>query len=118
MGFTKQYSWYKIAEVLSDLRFPPSGMIQLQINNKDFCITLFKGQLFSCTATCPHAGGKLHEGYLDALGNIVCPLHHYKFNPWNGRNVTGEGYFLKTFPVEIRKEGIFIGFEENPVLNG
>jgi 3-phenylpropionate/trans-cinnamate dioxygenase ferredoxin subunit len=28
----------------------------------------------------------------------------------NGRNTTGEGYFLKTYPVEQRQEGIFIIF--------
>jgi 3-phenylpropionate/trans-cinnamate dioxygenase ferredoxin subunit len=29
----------------------------------------------------------------------------------NGRNTSGEGYFLKTYPVETRPEGIFIGFK-------
>jgi hypothetical protein len=31
--------------------------------------------------------------------------------------VSGEGYFLKTFPLEIRNEGVFVGFEENNVFN-
>jgi len=26
--------------------------------------------------------------------------------------VTGEGYYLKTYPVERRPDGIYIGFEE------
>jgi 3-phenylpropionate/trans-cinnamate dioxygenase ferredoxin subunit len=29
----------------------------------------------------------------------------------NGRNTSGEGYFLKTYPIELREEGLFIGFQ-------
>jgi 3-phenylpropionate/trans-cinnamate dioxygenase ferredoxin subunit len=57
------------------------------------------------------------NGFIDALGNIVCPLHRYKFSLQNGRNVSGEGYFLKLFPVEIRPDGVFIGLEENKLFN-
>ena len=46
---------------------------------------------------------------MDALGNIVCPLHRYKFSIKNGRNTSGEGYFLKTFAIEVREDGIFVG---------
>jgi 3-phenylpropionate/trans-cinnamate dioxygenase ferredoxin subunit len=31
----------------------------------------------------------------------------------NGRNITGEGYYLKTYAIEQREEGIFIGIEES-----
>jgi hypothetical protein len=27
----------------------------------------------------------------------------------NGRNTSGEGYYLKTYPIEIREDGIYIG---------
>jgi 3-phenylpropionate/trans-cinnamate dioxygenase ferredoxin subunit len=31
----------------------------------------------------------------------------------NGRNVSGEGYHLKTYPIEIRGEGVFMGMEKS-----
>ena len=77
-----------------------------------------KDILSACASQCPHAGGQMADGHIDALGNIVCPLHRYKFSLQNGGNVTGEGYFLKTYPVEIREEGIFIGIEEKSGLFG
>ena len=55
---------------------------------------------------------RLCDGWLDAQGRIVCPLHKYRFDPANGRNTSGEGYKLKTYPVEIREEYIYIGFTE------
>ncbi len=56
------------------------------------------------------------DGYIDAVGNIVCPLHHYKYNLQNGRNVSGEGYYLKTFPVEVREDGVFIKISDNKLF--
>jgi 3-phenylpropionate/trans-cinnamate dioxygenase ferredoxin subunit len=55
----------------------------------------------------------LTEDYLDAAGNIICPLHRYKFSLQNVCNISGEGYYLKIFPVELRLDGIFIGIEDN-----
>ena len=71
----------------------------------------------ACAYACPHAGGILSEGYIDALGNVVCPIHRYKFSLQNGRNVSGEGYYLTTLPVEVREDGIFAGIEQKGFFN-
>lgn len=110
---SKKITWHKIADSLAEIHFSEAGLAELEVAGKKICLTLYKEQLFACAARCPHAGGALAHGYTDALGNIVCPLHRYKFNLQNGRNTSGEGYYLKTYPVEIRPEGIFAGFEEN-----
>ena len=68
----------------------------------------YQDQLFGFAYTCPHAGSILADGFIDALGNVVCPLHHYRFNIQNGRNTSGEGYFLRRWPIECRPEGIFV----------
>jgi 3-phenylpropionate/trans-cinnamate dioxygenase ferredoxin subunit len=66
--------------------------------------------IYAFAATCPHAGSRLCDGWLDALGRIVCPLHNYRFDPENGRNTSGEGYKLKTYLVEVREDYIYVGF--------
>ena len=109
----KKYAWHKLADFISEIPFSESGLAEMEVSGKKICLTLYKDELFACSAKCPHAGGPMSAGYTDALGNIVCPLHRYKFSLRNGRNVSGEGYFLKTFPVEQRQDGIFVGFEEN-----
>lgn len=110
---SKTYKWYKIADSIEEINFSTDGLVEVKVNGKKVCIALKNEILFACTAICPHAGGHMSDGYMDALGNIVCPLHRYKFSLANGRNVSGEGYFLKNYPIEIRTNGIFIGFEEN-----
>jgi len=109
---TSHSQWHKIAESLTEIKFSANGLAEVKVNNKVICISQYKNQLFACTQKCPHAGGVLADGYIDAVGNIVCPIHRYKFNPQNGRNVSGEGYFLKTYPVEVRKDGIYICIEK------
>jgi len=113
MEANKKYTWYKIAGNITEINFSPNGLAEVQIKNKTICIALHKNELFACTHKCPHAGGIMSDGYMDALGNIVCPLHRYKYSLHNGRNTSGEGYYLKTFPVEARNEGIFVGLEDN-----
>lgn len=114
---SKQYTWHKIADSQSDLSFSEEGLAQADAGGKKLCISLFKDELFACAAKCPHAGGSMAGGYTDAMGNIVCPLHRYKFSLATGRNVSGEGYFLKTYPIEKREDGIFVGIEQSGMFN-
>lgn len=108
MSSTTNDTWYKIAESIAEINFSSNGMTEIEVNGKTICIGLHDHRIFACSPKCPHAGGILAEGYIDPAGNIVCPLHRYKFNPLTGRNISGEGYYLKTFPAEIRAEGVFI----------
>lgn len=105
----KNITWHKIAESEAEINFAASGLVQITVANKSVCLTNKNGNISACMAKCPHAGGLLANGFIDVLGNIVCPLHRYKFSLQNGRNVSGEGYFLKLFPVEIRAEGVYVG---------
>ena len=83
----------------------------VEIKGKKICIGKHRDSFFAFAYKCPHAGGIMAEGYIDALGNVVCPLHRYKYDPKNGRNVSGEGYYLKNWPVELKEDGIFVGIE-------
>ena len=113
----KKITWHKIADSEAEINFAATGLTQITVAGKSVCLINKNGKINACMAKCPHAGGLLANGFIDAFGNIVCPLHRYKFSLQNGRNVSGEGYFLKLFPVEIRAEGVYVGLEENNVFN-
>lgn len=95
-------SWYKLPDL-------PDGLSEVKIEGKTICISSQSGNVHACSAKCPHAGGALVDGYVDFFGNIVCPVHHYRFSLSNGRNSSGEGYFLKTYQVEEREDGWYVG---------
>jgi nitrite reductase/ring-hydroxylating ferredoxin subunit len=109
-------TWIKIAESEGEVPFGPNGLAVVDAGGKALCIGRYGESLFAFAPNCPHASAPFVRGYIDALGNVVCPLHRYKFCMKNGRNVSGEGYYLKHWPVEIREDGIFVGIEKNRLL--
>lgn len=111
-------SWHKIADHINELNFAENNIAVAELGGKPICVGKFKDGLFAFAYKCPHAGGLLSDGYIDSLGNIVCPLHRYKYNMANGRNVSGEGYYLKHWPVEIKEDGVFVRVEESGGLFG
>ena len=111
-----KYTWHKIATAESELIFSSNNLLQIEVAGKKICLAKGK-KLYACAAKCPHAGGIISEGFLDDVDNVICPLHRYKFCLNNGRNVSGEGYYLKTYPVKSNANGIFIGIEEGGFLS-
>jgi 3-phenylpropionate/trans-cinnamate dioxygenase ferredoxin subunit len=112
MSASKKYTWHKVAEMPENIEWQSNGICLVDVEGKKISLAKFQDQLFAFSYKCPHAGGIMADGFVDAVGNVVCPVHRYKFNMQNGRNTTGEGYYLKTYPVEQRNEGVFIGIEE------
>lgn len=102
------YDWHIVnTEIIA--RLAENKPAELIVEDRAVVILLSAGKIFAFAATCPHAGAPLCTGWIDAKGHIVCPMHKYRFNPANGYNSSGEGYKLKTYPVEKREQDIYIG---------
>ncbi|HEY8387707.1 MAG TPA: Rieske 2Fe-2S domain-containing protein [Parasegetibacter sp.] len=106
------YNWIKIADTETEIPLAPNGIAVMDVDGKRMCVGKANGEWVAFAYKCPHASGIMAGGYFDATGNVVCPTHRYKFNPVNGRNTSGEGYYLKTWPVEVREDGIFVGMKK------
>lgn len=103
------YNWHKIEDI------PASGLEQNKLTEvlvagKRVGLLRKQDAVYAFPAKCPHAGGDLCKGWLDVQGRIVCPDHKYRFDPANGRNTSGEGYKLVTYPVEIKDDTLYVGF--------
>jgi len=111
-----KYNWTKIADSINEFHFPPGNIMEIKADEKTICLGRYDGGFFAFARKCPHASGFLSDGYIDSMGNVVCPIHRYKFCLNNGRNTSGEGYHLKRWPVEIREDGVYVGFEINKLF--
>ena len=109
---------FKIADHPNEIDFASNNIAVVEVRNKKICIGKFNDQLFAFAYKCPHAGGCLADGHIDAIGNIVCPLHRYKYSMLNGRNTSEEGYYLKHWRVEVNDAGVFVEMEEPGGLFG
>jgi len=73
-------------------------------------IALFRtrgGKVFAFDNQCPHKKGPLSEGML-AGESVVCPLHAFRFDMNTGDCDQPNTCSLKTYPIELRNNEVFI----------
>jgi 3-phenylpropionate/trans-cinnamate dioxygenase ferredoxin subunit len=98
--------WEKVAESTAEL-FQEIIPVK-KIAGKRICFARYNDRVYAFSDKCPHAGGRMSGGYIDVAGNIVCPLHRYKFKLAGGYNTSGEGYHLKTYEVRDEESGVWV----------
>lgn len=111
--FKKSLVWHLLASHPDQLDWRDNGIAVAQSGDRKICIARHRDDYHAFAYKCPHAGGIMAEGFIDPAGNAVCPLHRYRFSIRNGRNVSGEGYHLKTYPLRVDDTGIHVGMEES-----
>ena len=67
----------------------------------------------ACDNRCPHEGYPLSEGSLSPDCILTCNWHNWKFNLETGDNLYG-GDRLRTYPVEIRGDEIWVDITDLP----
>ena len=87
------------------------GRVQaVTCRNQTVCMTHFEGQYAALDNECPHQGGPLGEGSIEE-GLLRCPWHGWDFDPLTGK-APGFDDGVATYPVEVRDDGIYVGFDE------
>jgi nitrite reductase/ring-hydroxylating ferredoxin subunit len=104
--------WVRAEEItMMGAKFVPEGKLgKITVKGITLCIVRRGDLLFALRDRCPHAGGPLHQGFVDEAGNVVCPWHRFAFCPEDGKSANGEGYATESFPVQIHPDGTYIGF--------
>ena len=105
----KKLIWRK---VLDPDALPEGRVTQVTCAHTTVCMTHFKGQYGALDNRCPHQGGPLGEGSIEH-GVLRCPWHGWDFDPITGK-APGYDDGVATFPVEVREDGVYVGFEEEP----
>jgi nitrite reductase/ring-hydroxylating ferredoxin subunit len=82
---------------------------QISVKGKKLTLVRQHKNFYVFTNKCPHAGSDITNGWCEN-GYLVCPVHRYKYNLLNGRGVSGQGDYLKTYPVKVEGNNLFIGF--------
>lgn len=79
--------------------------------HRTVCMTHFEGTYAALDNKCPHQGGPLGEGSIEN-GWLRCPWHGWDFHPTRGNSPEGLDDGVETFPVEVRDDGVYVGFPE------
>lgn len=114
MLFKKKLTWYRIfpSEEAAKAQIPQGRALTLRVGSKRICVAHSKEGLFAVNDRCPHNGASLGHGWCTEENSIVCPLHRYHFDLRTGRARSGISDYVQPYPLDIRPDGVFIGFEE------
>jgi nitrite reductase (NADH) small subunit len=64
-------------------------------------------EVVALSGWCPHSGGSLGHGWIEE-GEVVCPLHHWRFKLSDGRCSTVRGERVHRFRCEVRGEEVWV----------
>lgn len=99
--------WHKVADYGE---LGPGRVKQVTCERQTVCLTNCENQYAALDNKCPHQGGPLGEGSIEN-GWLRCPWHGWDFHPLTGVSPGGFEDGAKTYPVEQRDDGIYVGFE-------
>ncbi len=92
----------------------PEGRVKaVTCQHRTLCLTHHDGQFAALDNKCPHQGGPLGEGSIEN-GLLRCPWHGWDFEPLTGKPPGGYDDGVKTYPTEVRDDGVYVGFDVEP----
>jgi len=106
----KKLNWHKVLENTNLL--PEGRVTTVTAEHTSICLTHHKGKFTALDNKCPHQGGPLGEGSIEN-GQLRCPWHGWDFCPHGGSSDDYDDA-LKTFPIKIESDAIYIGLEPEP----
>ncbi len=108
--------WYKVAEHDA---LQEGGVRTVQAGSQALALTLFEGRYAALDNACPHQGGPLGEGSIECGDDgqclLRCPWHGWDFHPTTGKSPDGFGDGVKTYPLELRDDGIYVAIKGSAV---
>ena len=107
------YHWIRIFESEPEFKnyIQLGTMMVFELRGEKICITRTEEGAFAVQDKCPHNGASLSKGFCTEKNEIVCPLHRYSYDLKTGKGTSGGAFALKTYPIEVRTDGVYIGIK-------
>ena len=106
--------WYKVAEP-DDMH--DGDVRSVQAGRQSIALTRHAGRYGALDNACPHQGGPLGEGSIECDGEgdcwLRCPWHGWDFDPLTCKSPGGHDDGARTFPVELRDDGVYVAVQES-----
>lgn len=99
--------WVKIAEI-GDI--PPGAGRAFEVEGHSIAVFNVGGKVFAIDDSCPHQGSSLAAGSLEGFV-VTCSSHGMKVNVAGGEQQPGAGMNVRTFPLELRPDGVYVGVQ-------
>ncbi len=97
--------WIKL---IQPEELPEGRVMTVTAGHTSIALTHFEGRFSALHNRCPHQGGPLGEGSIEQ-GWLRCPWHGWDFHPQTGKPPGGYDDGVRTFPLEQRADGLYVG---------
>ncbi|MFN0050111.1 MAG: nitrite reductase small subunit NirD [Cytophagales bacterium] len=107
-----QIAWTEVCEVID---IPEDGGGCALVNGEQIAIFNFsrRNEWYATQNLCPHKQQMaLSRGMIGTLQDepkVACPFHKKNFSLKTGECLSGDDYQIKTYPIKIENDKIFIG---------
>jgi nitrite reductase/ring-hydroxylating ferredoxin subunit len=79
----------------------------VRVKGDEMAVFKNNGKLYGVQNICPHEGGQLCKGWIEG-GEVVCPLHGYKFDLQTGACSTDPSLKVKVFHLVVQGEQVSV----------
>lgn len=102
--------WIKIFDSTEQAhqKFEERNLIKVIIGKKELCLVKHQNEFFAISDVCPHQFESLSKGNITPYGEVVCPLHFYRFNLKTGIECEQRTKGLNTYTVRADDYGLYI----------
>lgn len=87
---------------------PEYRIKKVRLGNQEIALVRIGEQVFGFQVFCPHRGASLIQGSIHSSGELICPLHQYRFQLSTGQAKSGDCADLETYRCELTREGLKI----------
>ncbi|OEK07068.1 Rieske (2Fe-2S) protein [Roseivirga misakiensis] len=101
---------FKIFKSKADLEkvFESNAIRSVKIGDRKLCIANNNGRFHAFEALCPHQRHPLVTAEFNDFGELICPLHSYRFSLTTGQEVSQRCEALDIYPLDVTDEGVFV----------
>jgi 3-phenylpropionate/trans-cinnamate dioxygenase ferredoxin subunit len=103
--------WYKLFDDLATARRSLANheVRRADIGGLKVCLISIDDQIHAFNDQCPHMRASLASGRINGFGEIICPLHFYRFDLKTGRESQNRCDDLDIYAIDYRDDGIYLG---------
>jgi nitrite reductase (NADH) small subunit len=85
------------------------GALLVKAKQRKIALARIGSEIFALQDSCPHKGGALSEGRVHGgRGELICPLHFFRFDVRTGASVTNPELVCPTYPVTISEGDVYV----------
>ena len=89
----------------------PGSCLSVEAGGRWVALFNVDGTIYATDNTCPHAGGPLGEGMLDA-DIVECPWHGWRFNVRTGERPDNRDFSVPRYEVRVVGDEIEVALPE------